>query len=79
MGADPVSCSLSYTSYLRDEPIEAMVIRKEPKDHGRGLQIEGMFEKGDDVVILDDVLTTVAEGTIAFHLHNHEITNFTSI
>ena len=58
MGADPVSCALSYTSYLRDEPIEAMVIRKEPKDHGRGLQIEGMFEKGDDVVILDDVLTT---------------------
>jgi len=58
MGADPVACALSYTSYLRGEPIEAMVIRKEPKDHGRGLQIEGMFDRGDDVVILDDVLTT---------------------
>lgn len=58
MGADPVSCALAYTSYLKGEPIEAMVIRKEPKDHGRGLQIEGRFEKGDNVVILDDVLTT---------------------
>jgi len=58
MGADPVACALSYTSYLKGEPIEAMVIRKEPKPHGRGLQIEGRFQKGDDVVILDDVLTT---------------------
>jgi orotate phosphoribosyltransferase len=58
MGADPVSCALSYTSFLKGRPIEAIVIRKEPKDHGRGLQIEGRFEKGDDVVILDDVLTT---------------------
>lgn len=58
MGADPVACSLAYTSYLRGEPTEAMVIRKEPKEHGRGLQIEGNFSKGDDVVILDDVLTT---------------------
>ena len=58
MGADPVSCALSYTSHLKGEPIEAMVIRKEPKDHGRGLQIEGMFQSGHDVVILDDVLTT---------------------
>jgi orotate phosphoribosyltransferase len=58
MGADPVACALSYTSYLKGSPIEAMVIRKEPKIHGRGLQIEGNINKGDPVVILDDVLTT---------------------
>lgn len=58
MGADPVSCSLSYTSYLKGKPIEAFVIRKEPKVHGRGLQIEGNIKEGDDVVIVDDVLTT---------------------
>jgi len=58
MGADPVACALSYTSFLKGHPIEAMVIRKEPKDHGRGLQIEGKIGKGNDVVILDDVLTT---------------------
>ena len=58
MGADPVACSLAHVSHIKGEPVEAMVIRKEPKDHGRGLQIEGSFEKGDDAVILDDVLTT---------------------
>ncbi|MFC1549247.1 orotate phosphoribosyltransferase [Nitrospirota bacterium] len=58
MGADPVACALSYTSFIKGKPIEAIVIRKEPKDHGRGLQIEGKFDKGDSLVIVDDVLTT---------------------
>lgn len=60
MGADPVATAVAYTSYLRGDPIEAFVIRKEPKAHGRGLQIEGNINKGDDVVIVDDVLTTGA-------------------
>lgn len=58
MGADPVSTATAYASYLKGEPIEAFVIRKEPKKHGRGLQIEGNVQAGDDVVIVDDVLTT---------------------
>lgn len=58
MGADPVACALAHTSYLKGSPIEAMVIRKEPKIHGRGLQIEGNIAQGDSVVIVDDVLTT---------------------
>jgi orotate phosphoribosyltransferase len=60
MGADPVATAVAYTSFLRGDPIEAFVIRKEPKAHGRGLQIEGNVNKGDDVVIVDDVLTTGA-------------------
>lgn len=58
MGADPVATALAYSSFLRGDPIEAFVIRKEPKAHGRGLQVEGNVGEGDDVVILDDVLTT---------------------
>jgi orotate phosphoribosyltransferase len=58
MGADPVSTATAYASYLKGEPIEAFVIRKEPKKHGRGLQIEGNVQAGDDIVIVDDVLTT---------------------
>ena len=58
MGADPVSTALAYTSQLNGDPIEAFVIRKEPKPHGRGLQIEGNVKPGDNVVIVDDVLTT---------------------
>ena len=60
MGADPVASATACCSYLRDDPIEAFVIRKEPKEHGRGLQIEGNVKSGDDVVIVDDVLTTGA-------------------
>lgn len=58
MGADPVSTAVAYASFLRGAPIEAFVIRKEPKAHGMGLQIEGNAKKGDRVVIVDDVLTT---------------------
>lgn len=58
MGADPVATALAYCSHLKGDPIEAFVIRKEPKAHGRGLQVEGNVKDGDDVVILDDVLTT---------------------
>ncbi len=58
MGADPVAASTSYTSYLRGEPIDAMVIRKEPKRYGTGSQVEGYVRPGDEVVIVDDVITT---------------------
>ena len=58
MGADPIATATAYTSFLRDEPIEAIVIRKEPKAHGTASQIEGQVNAGDDVVIIDDVVTT---------------------
>lgn len=58
MGADPIAAATAYTSYLRGEPIEAMVIRKEPKGHGTGNQVEGYVRSGDEVIIIDDVITT---------------------
>ena len=58
MGADPIATAVAYCSYLRERPVEAFVIRKEPKAHGLGLQIEGNVKKGDDVVVIDDVVTT---------------------
>jgi len=58
MGADPIATATAFTSYMRNEPIEAMVIRKEPKGHGTMSQIEGNVEAGDKVIIIDDVVTT---------------------
>ncbi|MCL5023070.1 MAG: orotate phosphoribosyltransferase [Nitrospirae bacterium] len=58
MGADPIATATAYTSHLRNEPVEAMVIRKEPKGHGTMSQIEGNVKAGDEVVIIDDVVTT---------------------
>ena len=33
-------------------------VRSKPKDHGRGKQIEGRCEKGDKVVLIDDLIST---------------------
>jgi len=58
MGADPISTAAAFASYLKGNPIEAFVIRKEAKAHGTMKQVEGNVNEGDPVVILDDVLTT---------------------
>ena len=58
MGADPISTALAYCSFTKGRPIEAFVIRKEPKTHGTMKQVEGNVSEGDPVVVLDDVLTT---------------------
>ncbi len=43
---------------------DAFVVRKEPKDHGRGRQVEGPDVRGKRVVVLEDTSTTglAAEG-----------------
>lgn len=58
LGADPLANAIAYTSYLKGEPLESFVVRKEPKKHGTMLWIEGNVKKGDRVVIVEDVITT---------------------
>jgi orotate phosphoribosyltransferase len=58
MGADPVAFSISHTSALKGAPIRAFSVRKEAKSHGTGNRIEGPFQKGDRVVVIEDVITT---------------------
>ena len=58
MGADPVSLAVGMESARQGASLQVFTIRKEPKDHGRGKQIEGNFSEGDRVLIVDDVITT---------------------
>ncbi|MBI4698110.1 MAG: orotate phosphoribosyltransferase [Nitrospirae bacterium] len=58
LGADPVANAIAYTSYVKGEPLEAFVVRKEPKKHGTMLWIEGHVKEGDKVLIIEDVVTT---------------------
>lgn len=58
MGADPISYAVAHTFHLNDKKIEGFSIRKEPKGHGTGLQIEGHIKSGDTVIITEDVITT---------------------
>ena len=60
MGADPIALSIALGA-LSDEPpvlLQAFVVRKSVKAHGRQKLIEGNFQKGHLVVVIDDVITT---------------------
>lgn len=58
MGADPIACALAYASAGSPHPLRAFSVRKEPKGHGAGKQIEGPFRAGDRVVVIEDTITT---------------------
>lgn len=60
MGADPITLAVAMSSSLAGEaqPVQAFVVRKEAKGHGRGKRIEGNFTPDQSVVVVDDVITT---------------------
>lgn len=60
LGADPISLAIGMASARThpDEALQVFTVRKEPKGHGKGRQIEGNFASGDAVVVVDDVITT---------------------
>jgi orotate phosphoribosyltransferase len=60
LGADPLATSLAYTSWLKDHPLRAFIVRKQAKSHGLGLWIEGAerLPAQTPVVVLEDVVTS---------------------
>lgn len=60
LGADPIAYAISYTSSLHPPLIRAFTVRKETKTHGTSRLIEGPLQKGDRVVVVEDVITTGA-------------------
>lgn len=58
MGADPIAYAIAHRSFLDGRPIEAFSVRKEPKGHGSARQIEGCLSEGQDVVVIEDTITT---------------------
>ncbi|WP_188756008.1 orotate phosphoribosyltransferase [Microbacterium album] len=58
LGADPIANAIMHESARTDRPLDAFVVRKEPKDHGRGRQIEGAEVAGRRVVVVEDTSTT---------------------
>src|SRR5919201_3407179 len=58
LGADPVAYAISYASALAGTPLRAFTVRKEAKTHGAGKLIEGPFQSGDRVAVVEDVITT---------------------
>lgn len=58
MGADPIASAVLHRAVLRGLTYDAFVVRKEPKDHGRGKQVEGPDLDGKRVIVLEDTSTT---------------------
>lgn len=58
LGADPVAYALALTARRRGLPLDAFTVRKQAKEHGTGKRIEGCFQPGMHVVVVEDVLTT---------------------
>jgi len=58
MGADPVAAAILHQGAARGLSYDAFVVRKEPKDHGRGRQVEGPELSGKRVIVLEDTSTT---------------------
>jgi len=58
MGADPIASAILHQGAAAGLVYDAFVVRKEPKDHGRGRQVEGPDLAGRKVIVVEDTSTT---------------------
>lgn len=58
LGADPIAYSVAIASVKMPPLVRAFTVRKEAKQHGTGRLIEGPMRDGDEVVVIEDVITT---------------------
>ena len=58
IGADPITGAVITLAGRQERTLRGFIVRKEPKGHGKGQQVEGPVQAGDEVVIVEDVVTT---------------------
>jgi len=58
IAADPIVGAIAAVSYAEGRPVAGFMVRKEPKGHGMGKQVEGPIKKGSKVAIIDGTMTT---------------------
>ncbi len=58
IGADPITASVLCAAAREKKPLKGFMVRKEAKDHGTQKFLEGPVKPGDEVVIVEDVVTT---------------------
>lgn len=67
LGSIPLATALSLETGL---PL--LMVRKERKDHGTGKLVEGDLETGDDVLVVEDVVTTAGSSMKAIEALREE-------
>ena len=60
LGGVPLAAALALAT-----GIPYLVVRREAKDYGTGREVEGLMEKGQRVVLVEDVLTTASQAISA--------------
>jgi orotate phosphoribosyltransferase len=58
IGADPITASILTLAGMENIPLRGVMVRKEPKGHGLGKHVEGPYAAGEELVIVEDVVTT---------------------
>ncbi len=58
IGADPIVGGVLTVAAQRGRPLVGFLVRKEVKEHGTKRMVEGPVQRGSQVVIVDDVITT---------------------
>jgi orotate phosphoribosyltransferase len=58
IGADPITAAILTLAGTRNIPLRGVMVRKEPKQHGTGKLVEGPFQSGESIAIVEDVVTT---------------------
>lgn len=65
IGADPIVGAVVTIAGLRNLPLLGFMVRKESKGHGTNKYLEGPVSPGQEVVIVEDVVTTGGSSFLA--------------
>lgn len=58
LGADPIVGSIISLSWEMGTPLQGFLVRKQNKQHGTSRLVEGNLNKGDNVAMVEDVITS---------------------
>ncbi len=65
IGADPITAAILTLAGAQDIPLRGVMVRKEAKGHGTGKLVEGPFQPGESIAIVEDVVTTGGSSLLA--------------
>lgn len=65
IGADPITAAILTVAGAAGVPLRGVMVRKEAKQHGTGKYVEGPFAPGEELVIVEDVVTTGGSSLLA--------------
>jgi orotate phosphoribosyltransferase len=58
IGADPITAAILTVAGRSGKSLRGFIVRKEAKQHGTGRDVEGPVQPGDEVIVVEDVVTT---------------------